>query len=343
MQRVQGPERQRISINTKFNHQKSDRAMLIRLVSISLIVLLSQLSTAQLSTAQVSTAQDSPFIYILGVVQDAGYPQAGCYRPHCMPGWEDARLERGATSLAVVDPAARQKYLFEATPDLPRQLYDLNRVAPDGEYDLAGVFLTHAHIGHYTGLMHFGREVMGASGVNVFAMRRMREFLEANGPWSQLVELGNIRLRRLQNFQTEPLGAVMVTPLLVPHRDEFSETVGYLILGPTKSALFIPDINKWDLWDRDIRAEIGKVDYAFLDATFFDGDELPGRDMSEIPHPFVVESMALFDSLSEEEKNKVWFIHMNHSNPLLDADSAAYETVTGAGFNVAGEGMRFPL
>ncbi len=155
------------------------------------------------------------------------------------------------------------------------------------------------------------------------------------------MELNNIRLRRLQNFQTEPLGAIMVTPLLVPHRDEFSETVGYIILGPSRSALFIPDINKWELWDRNIHDEIRNVDYAFVDATFFDGDELPGRDMSEIPHPFVVESMALFAPLPETEKRKIWFIHMNHSNPLLDPDSTAYQTVTGAGFNVAGEGMRF--
>ncbi len=302
------------------------------------------LATCLLATlAVVASAQEDPFIYILGVVQDAGYPQAGCYRPHCMPGWEDARLARGATSIAVVDPRASRKYLFEATPDLPRQLYDLNQVAPDSSYQLAGVFLTHAHIGHYTGLMHFGREVMGATGVNVFAMPRMREFLASNGPWSQLVELNNIRLRRLQNFQTEPLGAIMVTPLLVPHRDEFSETVGYIILGPTRSALFIPDINKWNLWDRSIIDEVRNVDYAFIDATFFDGDELPGRDMSEIPHPFVVESMGLFESLPEAEKRKIWFIHMNHSNPLLDPGSTAYLTVTGAGFNVAGEGMRFPL
>lgn len=288
-------------------------------------------------------AQQDPFLYVLGVVQDAGYPQAGCYQPHCMPGWQDANLERGATSVAVVDPRARRKYLFDATPDLPRQLYELDLVAPDAEYELGGVFLTHAHIGHYTGLMHFGREVMGASGVNVYAMRRMREFLESNGPWSQLVELNNIRLRRLQNYQTEPLGAVQVTPLLVPHRDEFSETVGFIILGPTRSALFIPDINKWDIWDRNILDEIRNVDYALLDATFFDGDELPGRDMSEIPHPFVVESMALFDSLPETEKSKIWFIHMNHSNPLLNPDSAAYQRVIGAGYNVAAEGLRLPL
>ncbi len=296
-----------------------------------------------LSLCRLAAAQDNPFIFVLGVVQDAGFPQAGCYAPHCMPGWENPALRRGATSLAVVDPGGGNKYLFEATPNLPEQLYTLEQVAPDSEYQLGGVFLTHAHIGHYAGLMHFGREAMGSSGVNVFAMRRMREFLQNNGPWSQLVELNNIRLRFLRDNQTEPLGNVMVTPLLVPHRDEYSETVGFLILGPARTALFIPDINKWELWNRDILRMIADVDYALLDATFYDGDELPGRDMREIPHPFVVESMALFDELPESDKNKVWFIHMNHSNPLLNPESNAYQAVTNAGYNVALEGLRLPL
>jgi pyrroloquinoline quinone biosynthesis protein B len=290
-----------------------------------------------------ASAQESAWLTVLGVVQDAGYPQAGCYQPHCMPGWEDARLQRGVTSIAVVDPAAGRKYLFEATPDLPRQLYALNQLAPDTAYELAGVFLSHAHIGHYTGLMYFGREAMGASGIHVFTMPRMGEFLSGNGPWSQLIELNNIQLRPLQNLRPEMLGAISVTPLQVPHRDEFSETVGYRINGPNHSALFIPDINKWELWERSINDEIGNVDYALLDATFFDGDELPGRDMSEIPHPFVVESMALFDSLPANERSKIWFIHMNHSNPLLDRNSDAYRRVIEAGYSVAHEGLQLAL
>jgi len=288
-------------------------------------------------------SQEDPFLYVLGVVQDAGYPQAGCYQPHCLPGWQDPALRRGATSIAVVDPASGSKYLFEATPDLPEQLYALELVAPDDQYRLAGVFLSHAHIGHYAGLMYFGREAMNTRNVSVYAMSRMRQFLQDNGPWSQLVSLDNISLRLLQNFQTVPLDNILVTPLLVPHRDEFSETVGFMILGPTRSALFIPDIDKWDLWNRRIIDEIQNVDYALIDATFFSGDELPGRDMSEIPHPFVVESMALFQDLPAEQKEKIWFIHMNHSNPLLDPDSEAYRQVIESGYQVAREGLRLPL
>lgn len=284
-----------------------------------------------------------PYLFVLGVVQDAGHPQAGCYAKHCMPAWRDPALRRGATSLALIDPAANRSLLFEATPDLPAQLYALEMEAPSPRFSLQGIFLTHAHMGHYAGLMHLGREAMGASNVPVFAMPKMHTFLRSNGPWSQLVEIGNIELRPLQHGQAEVLGSISVTPLLVPHRDEFSETVGFLISGPNRTAVFIPDIDKWSKWDRDLLDLVREVDYALIDATFYSEDELPGRDLAEIPHPLVTESMQRLQSLSETERGRVWFIHMNHSNPMLNPDSGAATEVERRGFRIAVEGLRLPL
>lgn len=296
-------------------------------------------------TASAATAANAgkTWLYVLGIAQDAGYPQAGCYRPHCMPPREDPSLRRLATALALIDEPSATKVLFEATPDINEQLYRLHRVAPDDGFALRGVFLTHAHIGHYTGLMHFGHEAMGAKDVNVYAMPRMREFLATNGPWSQLVDYRNILLRPIEGDAAEIAPGVAISSFVVPHRDEFSETVGYRIEGPNKSAVFIPDIDKWSKWDVDIREIVRSVDYALLDATFFADGEIPGRAMSEIPHPFVQESMALFDSLTEAEKARVIFIHMNHTNPLLRDDSPEYDAVRKRGFRIAREGMRIEL
>ena len=296
-----------------------------------------------ISISDLAVAQDEPFIYILGVAQDAGYPQAGCYLPHCLPGWKNPELRRSATSLALVDPVTETKYLFEATPNLPEQLYKLETIASDTNYSLEGVFLTHAHMGHYTGLMYFGFESMSANNLSVYAMPRMRAYLRNNGPWSQLVTMNNISLKEIEDQQPVNFERFSVTPILVPHRDEFSETVGYRIQGPLKTALFIPDIDKWEIWNRSITEEIHLVDYALLDATFFDGNELPGRDMADIPHPFVLESMELFSELSAADKAKVWFIHLNHTNPLLNSDSKAYQRVIEAGYNVAREGEKLGL
>lgn len=286
----------------------------------------------------------TPYLVVLGVAQDAGYPQAGCAKACCAEAWPNGRHE-GPVSLGLVDPASESKYLFEATPDLPQQLERLNGYLDSGDgHTPDGVFLTHAHIGHYTGLMYFGREVQGAQQIPVYAMPKMTEFLTQNGPWSQLVALENIALRGLQGDSTQRLGeSLAVTPFAVPHRDEFSETVGYEIQGPEKSALFIPDIDKWNRWNRDLAAEIKAVDYALVDATFFANGELPGRDMTEIPHPFVEETMNLLAELPASEKSKVIFIHFNHTNPLARGDSAAVALVQENGFRVAETGMVLPL
>lgn len=281
----------------------------------------------------------APFVTVLGIAQDAGYPQAGCNKACCQSVWAGGRPGARVACLGLADPVSGQVWMLDATPDFREQLHELEQ---HGE--LAGIFLTHAHIGHYTGLMHLGREAMGAREVPVYAMPRMKAFLENDGPWSQLVSLQNISIRPLVADSIIVLNErLRITPLVVPHRDEFSETVGYFIEGPERSLLFIPDIDKWHLWERDIRQLIRQVDYALLDGAFFANGEIPGRDMSEIPHPFIEESLALFGELPEAERAKVYFIHFNHTNPVLDGEGTARKRVGEAGCRVAEEGLRLGL
>lgn len=283
--------------------------------------------------------ESSPYILILGVAQDAGYPQIGCYEEHCKRAWENPELRRSPTSFALIDPESKKKWLFEATPDIKDQLYLLEKYAPDSVYQLAGVFLTHGHMGHYTGLMQFGREAMGSQGIPVFAMPRMREFLSTNGPWSQLVNLRNIELQELNDSTTVSLTpSISIMPFKVPHRDEYTETVGYEISQEESSLVFIPDIDKWNKWDVDIRKVVQGSSLALLDATFFDGNELPGRNMAEIPHPFVEESVSLFSSLSKDQRSKIHFIHFNHTNLLLIEGSEMSLQLEKEGYNIAREG-----
>jgi len=280
-------------------------------------------------------------LIVLGVAQDGGAPQMG---RHDDPAWDDPSLRRLAVSLGLAHHETGDRFLFEATPDIRAQFRALDEFEPgDGEGPVVdGVFLTHAHMGHYTGLMFFGHESMGAQNVPVFAMPRMAEYLSTNGPWSQLVAYGNIDLRVMEahdGFGIAP--GVNVTTFRVPHREEFSEVVGYRIRGPNRSVLFIPDIDSWEDWDGagvQIEEMIANVDIAFLDATFFANGEIPGRDMSGFPHPRVVESMERFADLPASERAKVHFIHFNHTNPLRFLDSPERAQVEAAGFHVADEG-----
>ena len=274
---------------------------------------------------------------ILGVVQDGGMPHLGNNKTCC----ENIKQDKYVTSLMLMNNENNESFLFDASPDINKQL---NFMGDRIKKDLKGIFLTHAHIGHYTGLMYFGREALNSKLVNVYAMPRMKKFLEENGPWSQLVSLQNISIIELSNESKISIDSnVIVQPVEVPHRAEFSETVGYKIYGPNKTALFIPDIDKWYLWEKSIVDEIKQVDYAIIDATFYDSKEVNYRDISEIPHPFVTESMDLFDSIDIKEKNKIYFIHLNHTNPLINKDSYQYKLVRSKGYNVAEEGMKLNL
>ncbi|MFY0603092.1 MAG: MBL fold metallo-hydrolase [Flavobacteriaceae bacterium] len=288
------------------------------------------------------TKTSEQYLTILGITQDAGYPQIGCQKKCCANFYNGTHKKQRVVSLGLVDKTAQQKWLFEATPDISTQLADLEKHVKK-ETLIDGVFLTHAHIGHYTGLMYFGREALGKKGTKVYAMPKMKSYLQNNGPWSQLVALENILFSDLQHDSTIVLNtSLKVTPFLVPHRDEFSETVGYRIEGKHKTALFIPDINKWSTWQKDIVAEVEKVDYAFLDATFFKDGEI-NRPMSEIPHPFIEETAALFKNASTETKNKVIFIHFNHTNPTLQPNAKEKATLEKEGFRFAKQGTNYKL
>jgi len=282
------------------------------------------------------------YITVLGTAQDAGYPQINCQKSCCL-SYHEGKVEKKLIScLGLIDLQAKKKWLFDATPDITQQIQNLSNHLETASV-IDGVFLTHAHIGHYTGLMYFGREAMGATQVPVYTMPKMKSYLETNGPWSQLVALKNIQLKTLNhNAAVDLTSGLKVTPFLVPHRDEFSETVGYKIEGKNKSALFIPDINKWKLWEKDIVAEVKKVDYAFLDATFFKDGEIP-RPMSEVPHPFIVETAKLFETEDRFTKNKVIFIHFNHSNPALQESNTLKDSLKAKGFQFAEEGMSVGL
>lgn len=271
-----------------------------------------------LSCANKPTTPPSGWeLVVLGIAQDAGIPQLGCDQELCKSIREGKRKPERVSSLGLVNAALGLSYLFDATPDMVSQLGTLN-----GGHAPTAVFLTHGHIGHYTGLMYFGRESIDAKSIPVHGTERMANYLRTSGPWSQLVSRNNIDLRVLTpDTAVELADGIKVTPFLVPHRDEFTDTVGYLIEHAGHRALFIPDIDQWSKWPRSIRAVVDGVDLAFLDGTFASADELPGRSTADIPHPLIPATRALLAGT----RAQVWFIHLNHTNKEIAAQDVARE------------------
>jgi len=278
---------------------------------------------------------------VLGLAQDGGVPHIGCQQELCVKARRDPAFRQRVVALGLIDDTTGKRFLIDATPDLDSQIESLNRgrVVADRRQPVDGILLTHAHIGHYTGLMFLGREALGARAVPVYATPRMARFLRENGPWSQLVSLDNIDLRELVPGQELALTPKLhVTPLLVPHRDELADTLGFRVRGPSRSLLYIPDINKWESWDRSIEKEVEAVDLALLDASFESASEIPGRSLAEIPHPLVSETMSRLEAFA----TRVLFIHLNHTNRLL-WDAEALKRLESTGFRVARDGEQLGL
>ena len=164
-----------------------------------------------------------------------------------------------------------------------------------------------------------------------------------------------------QQVDLRQLKTIMITHL---HSDHYLE-LGPLIHTAWTAGLKTP-LNVWGpaglqtYWDafcQSMAADIelrqtdeGRPPLAGLvrihvidDGTFFDAAELGHRDMSEIPHPFIVESLALMAAWPTAERDKVHFIHLNHTNRLLDPASDATQRVLDAGCHVARFGDRHGL
>ena len=290
--------------------------------------------------------RSGPFIRVVGTVQDGGLPHVACGHALCEAARVDPSRRRRVASLAIVLPATRRVYLIDATPDVAAQLDALAdvREPPPDRVDRApidGVFLTHAHIGHYLGLALFGYEAVHTDRLPVWATARMRAFLSENGPWDLLVERGNIELRGLE--RPVDLGeGVEVRAVPVPHRDEYTDTVGFVIDGPSRSVLYVPDTDSWQAWQPSIEEVLAGVEVALLDGTFFSADELPGRDIAAIGHPLIADSLERLAAVVESG-TRVAFTHLNHSNPVLDPDSTARARVLQLGFEVLGDGDEIGL
>jgi pyrroloquinoline quinone biosynthesis protein B len=288
--------------------------------------------------------KNTPFVVVLGIAQDGGYPHPGCNKECCQRYYEGKERKHFVSCLALIDPVSGQRWIFDCTPDFTAQLHILDSILPSERIAPDGIFLTHAHIGHYTGLMYLGREAMNTSGIPVYGTDDMMEFLTNNGPWSQLVKIHNIDLKPVKFDSTVVLNdRISVTAFVVPHRAEFTKAVGYKITSGEKNVIFIPDIDKWKRWDENIVDLVKDNDLLFLDGTFFDANEIPGRNMNEIPHPFIEESMEIFKDLSPSDKAKIHFIHLNHSNPALLHGSEQQKEIQKKGFHIALEWERYSI
>jgi pyrroloquinoline quinone biosynthesis protein B len=284
-------------------------------------------------------------LFVLGIAQDGGVPHFGCEKPCCASARASGK-ELFPACLGIVARPSSELLLVEATPRVEAQvamLHQLAETSARGRRPVDAVLLTHAHIGHYLGLAQFGREVAATKDLPIWCSHRLADFLRGNGPWRQLIELQQIAPREFAPRQPfMPIAGLEVVAIPVPHRDEYSDTMAYRLKGAQRTVLFVPDIDAWDRAPGLLEELIAGVDVAYLDATFYDGRELPERKLAEIPHPLMTDTMRRLAPLAQQRPGAIRFLHLNHTNPAL-RDLDVIRHVTEAGFAIAQQGERLTL
>ena len=286
----------------------------------------------------------NPYVIVLGIAQDGGVPHCGCSKQCCSSAWKQPQNRVMAACLGIVDLDSKQKWMIEATPDFKYQLHTLNNHCHfQSSKPVDGIFLTHGHVGHYAGLIHLDKAIMNTKEIPVFAMSKMKQLLTSNLPWKGMCDQKNISLHDLQSRVSRKLSdSITIRPFLVPHRDEYTETVGFQIIGPNKTILFIPDIDRWESFP-EIDQLIQDSDTILLDGTFYDSTELSNRNMQYVPHPTIESSLSRFQNIPMEKKNHFFFIHLNHTNPCLSSTKGEYKNVIENHFHIAREEQILPL
>jgi len=269
---------------------------------------------------------------VVGSAQDGGVPQVGCHCTRCNYARANPEHARYPASLAIVSPSGKL-LVVDVTPSLPQQLDLLRDLFPRRQKLLPdAVLLTHAHVGHYAGLIFFGREIASTKGLPVYCTPRMRHFLESNKPYRYIVERGEIQIKDLKCGETLIYDrALHIIPVEVPHRNEDAETLAFIVKSK-RSLFYAPDFDRYtETIDRCVRDS----DISILDGCFWSREELLNRVYDEILHPTIMESRERLRGY----ENRVIFTHLNHTNPVLDRDSLLRAELEKQGFRIAKEGL----
>ena len=278
-------------------------------------------------------------LVLLGIAQDGGRPQAGCSKPCCI-GLEPNK-HSFPTSLGII--GQDKLHIIDVTRSLGNQLQYLDNRVPDE------VWLTHAHIGHIDGLGLFGRETMNVKGAKLHVSKRMLELINQTPHWQIMIEQGVFSIDEISNGESRQKAGFSITPILVPHRGELSDTHAFILRGENKSLLYLPDHDSWDetlsLYGMNtIREWLASlnVDIALLDGTFWSYDELSERSQQVVPHPPIKQTIDMLGYKQQGDPDIIFF-HLNHTNPVYDEWSEEHTKVVEMGWSIAKQGMRFKI
>lgn len=263
-------------------------------------------------------------VEVLGCAQDGGIPHVGCECDRCSQARTNPEKQRYASAIELISET-EERYLFDATPDVRFQI----TTVPDG------VFLSHAHLGHLPGVLHFGTEVADTANIPIYCTSGMADLIRGNAPFTLLLERDNITIERIEDSTQVDICDTTVTPRAVTHREAFpTGTVSFVLEGSERTLYYVSDI---DRWTKNAKRLISEADIALIDGTFWSRTDIDRFDA--VPHPAIRESLDELDDIDTE----VYFTHFDHTNPVLRETSSERQKLEERGFHLVERGMTFEI
>lgn len=288
-------------------------------------------------------------VIVLGSAQDGGFPQWDCNCVNCQLSRSGELRFRLRSSLALEDDLGNI-IILDASPDLKHQVdvigssrQRIGRICSDRVSPIDAILITHAHWGHVMGLLEFSA---GASfEVPVYCSPSVSSIIYASPVFRSLIDGDFIRIMEFKD--NIPLEIVnyrgqktyfKLEAFKVPHREDFTDTYGFKIFHKSSSITYIPDIK---VLDEEIIRKIDDTDFLFFEGTFYWDDELwrvskIKRTSKELGHIPIVESLLI---LRELEIDMKYYIHLNHTNPVLRSGSDERRSVEDAGIKIVDDGL----
>lgn len=266
-------------------------------------------------------------VEVLGNTQDGGVPHLECSCDLCSKARENPEEAKHNASIMVKDSDEEDsfRYLIDATPDVRYQI--------TGEY-LDGVFISHGHLGHITGLLQFGEEGCNKTDLPLYVSDKTENYIRKNDPFRLLIDKGNVEIMNFNDEDEVDIRGGCIEAFEAKHNRVNTDTLSFMIHGEEKTLFYIADIHEWTEKTLNL---MQKADIAIVDGTFWNEEEIERYE--EVPHPVMKETMHLAEGWDTD----IYFTHLNHTNPALREDTDERQEIQERGFGVVEEGMEFEL
>ncbi|MFT4078280.1 pyrroloquinoline quinone biosynthesis protein PqqB [Rhodomicrobium sp.] len=301
------------------------------------------------------------FVKVLGSAAGGGFPQWNCNARISRLAWDDPALRRTQSSLAV-SPDGERFVIVNTSPDLRTQILDNRELWPRRRGSvrnspIEAIFLTNADVDAIAGLLTLRER----QPLRLYASEAVLAIIGDNRIFDvlalDLVERIAVRpgekVTPLDGLTFEPFAVPGKIPLYHEQGDETPETglisgenIGLRITDREGATLFhIPGCASID---EDLLDRVGGAACLFFDGTVYNDGELrdagvgekTGRRMGHVP---IMGPNGSLDAFSRSKIKRKIYIHINTTNPILDANSSAAMMVREAGWDIAADGMSFTL